>query len=91
MNEAVETGWNVYRVDEDHPRSAEFLGSAATEEEAREALESRVPDGGEGEDMQEAFFQAKEATEKASGDLAARLAQRKAAEEALGRARGHGA
>ena len=55
------------------------------EEEAREALESRVPDGGEGEDMQEAFFQAKEATERASGDLAARRAQRRAAEEALGR------
>ena len=46
---------------------------------------TRVPDGGEGEDMQEAFFQAKEATERASGDLAARRAQRRAAEEALGR------
>ena len=57
------------------------------EEKARDALESRVLDSGEGEDLQEAFYLATDAVARVSGELAARTAQRRAAEEALERAR----
>ena len=74
------------RQDEREAMAAEAKALEA-EEDAREALESWVADGEEGDDMQDAFFRAKEETEKASGDLAARTARLKAAEAALERAR----
>ena len=57
------------------------------EEAARDALEARVPNNGEGEELQEAFYLATDAVARVSGELAARTAQRRAAEEALERAR----
>ena len=56
------------------------------EEAARDALEARVPNNGEGEELQEAFYLATDAVARVSGELAARTAQRRAAEEALERA-----
>ena len=44
-------------------------------------------DSGEGEELQEAFYLATDAVARVSGELAARTAQRRAAEEALERAR----
>ena len=74
------------RAEEQKAMAAE--AQALEEEEgAREELESRVTEGSDGEDLQEAYFRAKETAERVAGELAAWTAQRKLAEEALERAR----
>ena len=57
------------------------------QEVAREAAESCGPADGSGEDLQEAFYQACEAAERAAEELAGWSAQRRTAEEAWERAR----
>ena len=71
---------------EQEAKAAE-AAAVKVEEGARVALESWVPSNGEGTELEEAFFSAKEALAMASGLLAASTAQRKSAEEALARAR----
>ena len=71
---------------EQEAKAAE-AAAVKVEEGARVALESWVPSNGEGTELEEAFFSAKEDSAMASGLLAASTAQRKSAEEALARAR----